>query len=355
MKIIAAHLLNDYTGSPKVLSQLVEGWMNKKLDVQLMINKNSEGFLTHTPGIKHYFDYKWSSNRIVTLFRFIRSQISLFLKTLQIAKKEDVVYINTILPAGAALAGKLKGSKVIYHIHETSVRPALLKKSLFKIADYTSSKALYVSEYLKSTESSQSHKSIVIHNSLNADFLEKAEKHRTLSNSLKNVLMVCSHKAYKGIYEYVEIARLNPDLNFTLVLSTDSVSIARDSRLSNAPINLQIFPLQKDLHPFYKQSDLVFNLSNPEQWVETFGLTILEGMAYGCPAIVPNIGGIMELVKEGYNGYWVNPADVVGISVLLKHLVNNPDTFIQLQQNALKQLNCFDEKIQIKETIKAMC
>jgi len=32
--------------------------------------------------------------------------------------------------------------------------------------------------------------------------------------------------------------------------------------------------------------------------VETFGLTILEGMTYKLPAIVPPVGGVIELVEE---------------------------------------------------------
>jgi glycosyltransferase involved in cell wall biosynthesis len=354
MKIIAAHLLNDYTGSPKVLSQLVNGWTTNNLDVQLFINRNSEGFLNHTSSKKHYFNYTWSANKLLTLLRFMGSQTSLFIKTLRLAKKEDVVYINTVLPAGVALAAKLKGSKVIYHIHETSVKPELLKRILFKVVDFTHTKAIYVSNYLRNTESEINTKSTVIYNSLNQDFLQKAMENRTLRTELKNILMVCSHKAYKGIYEFVELAKANSNLSFSLVLSTTKQGIAKDKKLATLPENLTIYPLQKNLHPFYKKADLIMNLSKPDQWIETFGLTILEGMAYGCPAIIPNTGGITELVENGYNGYSVNPSDIHQISVLLQHLRNNRHTFNKLQTNALDKLLSFSEDKQIQQTLELM-
>lgn len=36
---------------------------------------------------------------------------------------------------------------------------------------------------------------------------------------------------------------------------------------------------------------------------ESFGLAVLEGMASGCPAVVPDVGGLRELVTPGVEGY----------------------------------------------------
>ena len=48
--------------------------------------------------------------------------------------------------------------------------------------------------------------------------------------------------------------------------------------------------------------------------VETFGLTILEGMAYGLPALIPPVGGITELVEHGRSGYWTNSRNLSHVS-----------------------------------------
>ena len=52
-KIAFVHLLNDYSGSPKVLSQIVKKY--SKNDIELFTSKD-EGFLSNlTPNHKHFF------------------------------------------------------------------------------------------------------------------------------------------------------------------------------------------------------------------------------------------------------------------------------------------------------------
>jgi glycosyltransferase involved in cell wall biosynthesis len=36
---------------------------------------------------------------------------------------------------------------------------------------------------------------------------------------------------------------------------------------------------------------------------ESFGIAVLEAMSCGCPAVVPDVGGLKELVKPGVNGF----------------------------------------------------
>ena len=42
---------------------------------------------------------------------------------------------------------------------------------------------------------------------------------------------------------------------------------------------------------------------------EGFGLTVLEAMSSGLPVIATKVGGLPELVKDGVNGFLVNPRD----------------------------------------------
>lgn len=70
------------------------------------------------------------------------------------------------------------------------------------------------------------------------------------------------------------------------------------------------FILHKNTHPFYQEASIILNLSDVNLWVETFGLTILEGMAYQLPAIVPPVGGVIELVEENKNGFLIDSKDI---------------------------------------------
>ena len=108
--------------------------------------------------------------------------------------------------------------------------------------------------------------------------------------------MLCSFKEYKGVYDFVELAKLNPERQFELILNSSRKFIEGFILEHRLVKNLQIHPSQKNVHPFYEKARLVLNLSHPETWIESFGMTALEAMAYGTPCIVPEKGGISELV-----------------------------------------------------------
>lgn len=74
--------------------------------------------------------------------------------------------------------------------------------------------------------------------------------------------------------------------------------------------------------------------------VETFGMTILEAMAYGIPSVVPNIGGPTELIKDGYNGYCVDTTNIHLIAdAIIKTL--SEEEYARLCENAIKQYETF--------------
>lgn len=174
MKIIFIHLLNDFSGSPKVLSQIVKSYKNKNHDVELFTSKD-EGFLSNIVDKHHNFFYKRFENKFLTLFSYTLSQFHLFFKIL--FSKSNIVYINTLLPFGAALGAKISKKEVIYHIHETSIKPNILKKFLRYIVSITASKIIFVSNDLEQKEKFENKKSFVIHNALENSFLKIASKY----------------------------------------------------------------------------------------------------------------------------------------------------------------------------------
>jgi len=53
---------------------------------------------------------------------------------------------------------------------------------------------------------------------------------------------------------------------------------------------------------------------------EGFGLTVLEAMASGLPVLATDVGGLPELVRDGYNGFLVKPGDFVSLAEALLRL-----------------------------------
>lgn len=352
MKIYACHLLNDYSGSPKVLSQLVNGWAKKNIDVTIITCKNKTGFLSNIENVNYsYFWYKWSANPFIRLITFSLSQILLFYKLIFILKKNDTVYVNTILPFGAAIAGKIKRCKIIYHIHETSMKPKILKWFLFKIVNLTANDVIYVSNYLSKQEKIENKIIHILYNAMDNAFLEKAQSFKKDKIAYKNVLMVCSLKSYKGVDEFIKLATVNLDLNFKLVLNTSQEEIDTYFKTSALPPNVQFYPSQSNTHPFYEWADIVLNLSKPNEWIETFGLTILEAMAYQLPVIIPPIGGITELVEEGINGFKVDSRNLETLSIKLNEILKNNTLYNKMKNESLNKIKSFNEEEFISKSI----
>ena len=352
MKIYAFHLLNDYSGSPKVLMQLTKGWIANGHEVCIATSSGKDGFLSGIEGAKYqFFWYKWASNPILRFINLLLSQIILCSKLIFKVKQEDIIYINTVLPFGAALLGWLTGSRIIYHIHETSMSPPILKKTLFGIAKKTADDVIYVSRYLSKKEHFKSSRTYILYNAIEQDYLDIAKINRKHRKHHNKVLMVCSLKSYKGVYEFIALARDNEQFKFRLVLNSSKLDIENYFNMSKLPRNIEIFDTQTNLHPFFQWADVILNLSRPDGWVETFGLTIIEGMAYGLPAIVPPVGGITEIVKEGKNGFLVDSRDHEQLNQKLNLLLKNYNLYSLMNIMAKNKIERFSESAFIQHSL----
>lgn len=88
--------------------------------------------------------------------------------------------------------------------------------------------------------------------------------------------------------------------------SPEEMDIVREMR--DASVIAKHIVLQghrSDLGSLMSQSEV---LVQPSQGHESFGYTVVEAMACGCPVVVTNIGGLPEVVDDGGSGYVV-PSD----------------------------------------------
>lgn len=347
-QIIFVHLLNDYSGSPKVLSQVIHAVKLQGGDPILYTGKGSKGFLSGMVEKQYSYYYKRSENRFATLFSFSLSQIILFIKLLKYVNKDVIIYVNTMLPFGAALAGFLIRKPVYYHVHEISMTPLSLKRFLRAIIQLTAKKVFYVSEAVKNSEPFKDKESYVIYNALPRAFVDQATNH-TYQYRYKNrfhVLMIGSLKTYKGILEFLQIAQKLKEysfINFTLVLNADGNEVLEFETKASIPNNVKLVPRQQNVIPFYKRANLVMNLSRVNECVETFGLTIIEAMAFGIPVIVPPVGGPSEIVTDDIQGYLITSYEIDRIAQKIQELSMDEEKCNSISKNALKRAKEFSE------------
>ncbi len=340
-KVIFVHLLNDYSGSPLVLSNVVRGHLAANYSCEIITSKGTEGFLSKIDGVGYSnIQYRWHPNPYLRLILYLWSQLMIFVKLLRYRQQDITIYCNTLLPFGAALAGRVMGKRVVYHIHEHSLRPLLLKRWLRWVANSCASEVIFVSDFLAKEESLPRVPSRTVHNALADTFQAQAEHYRQSHPATFRkqfiALMLCSLKDYKGVREFVSIAKALPNLSFELVINAIQEDIDTYFKDEILPNNLTIFPRQNNVHPFFQRASLVLNLSHPEQWVETFGMTLLEGMCYGLPCIAPPVGGPVEIVQNNVNGYLIDVRELAALIQTIEKVANDPNLYRQLSRGAVE-------------------
>lgn len=350
-KIVFAHLYNDYSGSPKVLAQIIPIFVADKWSVTVLTSTENEGALSHFEATYKDNHYQYKGGKWQRWGRFLQAQARMFWQVLTLKNKPNLLYINTLLPFGAALAGCLRGSTVVYHIHETSVRPAWFKAALRAMVQLTATEVVFVSKFLSEAEAFPNKKTTIIYNSLKTSFWQAAQNHHLQDNKHTKkekqfkVLLLGSLKKYKGIDTFVALAQKMTNCLFTLVLNADLEEIKHYFKETKLPENLTLLPRQQEVARFYKTHDLLLNLSDPDLWVETFGLTLLEGMAYGLPCLAPNAGGPLELVQDGKNGFLLqNVNDLEEIKEKINLLNKDKALYQKMSQIALQQAANFSPK-----------
>jgi L-malate glycosyltransferase len=340
--IIAVHLLNDRSGSPLVLRQSLAALHQAGHRLELLTaTPGPAGHLSHLPGVRtHALPYRWSASAWRTLLRFGWVQLVVFWKVLRLARPGSVVYVNSLLPFGAALAGRCRGARVVYHVHEVSIRPALLRRLLCAVVNRTAHEALFVSEYVRETLGLRVRRQRVIYNALSPAFVRQAAQAAPATAPF-TVLMACSLKDYKGVPEFYALAAALPDMRFELVLNADAPTVQAYRLAHPAPANLALFSTTGNMHPFYQRAAVVLNLSRPTEWVETFGMTVLEALSYGRPVVVPPVGGVAEVNVVGQTGFAINGQDLPRLVQALELLRRHPGTYARLAAAARQRAATF--------------
>ena len=67
---------------------------------------------------------------------------------------------------------------------------------------------------------------------------------------------------------------------------------------------------------------------------ESFCLSILEAMCFGCPSVSTRVGGIPEVIDDNRTGLLVSPGDAGAIAAAVQSLIVNPDRRVAMGRAA---------------------
>lgn len=100
----------------------------------------------------------------------------------------------------------------------------------------------------------------------------------------------------------------------------------------------------EQLSVFYASADILVmpSITAKDGDKEGFGLVMLEAFASGLPIVASRSGGIVDLVKEGLNGYLVEEKDICGLADRINRLLKEEKIYNKMQIEAQKTALQYD-------------
>ncbi len=303
-RFIAVHLMNDFSGSPRVLADLCAIDTIQASSLTIVTN-SLDGFLRSNLGSMSFFWYPRVGQKGLKLLAFLAAQLQIFFIVLAQCVKsrclgERVVVINnTILSLSSMIAGRLMGALTVSYVHELSRNKFFTKNITQLVISHAADEVLVVSKMLLDHYNFRRCNITILPNGLRSDFKAVSCINDSKKLKYKNILFVGSLKKYKGIFQLIKIAECLPETSFQAILNCEPTELCRFKSDTAVPKNLTMLSRVDNLQDCYLKAFILLNLSVSPDCIESFGLTILEGMSAGCPCVVPPEGGHMEYFDPG--------------------------------------------------------
>lgn len=285
------------------------------------------------------------------------------------AEEIDVVHTNGIMNFLPAVAAKLSGAKVIWHLNDTLTpwiirKPFLLLVKLFSDRIALAAKAVGM---LYFGNSKMWYKSTILYAPVDVD-----KYHRSLVDSgaverLKvefgirpnyNVIGALGNVNFAKGYEYfIRAARQIQDHNsktkFLIVGAKLETKLNYWEELQNLVSELELkndivfTGFREDMTEILSMLD-VFVLSSVS---EACPVAVLEAMAMEVPVVATNVGGVSEQILNGQTGLIVEPRKPDKLADAVLDLLDKPRTELEKMVNIGRQRaeNLFALEITVKK------
>lgn len=164
---------------------------------------------------------------------------------------------------------------------------------------------------------------------------EKAVIRRVLgiSEHAKVICFVGRFSPQKGIAVLVEVMRVMlPATKDVVFLIVGDGPLRPQLEMCANEFGAQVILAgpQRDVHSFYIASDVLLLPS----CTEGLPMVLIEAFAYGLPAVASDVGGVSEVLRDGYSGFLCRSNDAKTMSQRLRQILEDDALRLQLGVNA---------------------
>jgi glycosyltransferase involved in cell wall biosynthesis len=242
-------------------------------------------------------------------------------------KKKQVKTINTITGLGYLFINHGIVAKIVRSFLIPVLRYALQDTTVIFLNE--TDKSYYLQHHIVQPEQ------VSIINGAGVDVEKfqpgRAEDHQ---NKTRNVIFPARLLKDKGIYEFIEAARItkqsHPEVVFALVGSIDE---GNPSSITNKELSswqkegiVEWWGWQHDMVKVYHQAFIVCLPS----YREGLATSLLEAAACGVPIIATDVPGCKEIVQNKETGYLVPPRNAQALASSIIYAVEHPDLLAEM-------------------------
>lgn len=338
---IFVHLLNDFSGSPRIINDKIAAYSRLGEDCYVITSGN-QGFIEIARYQHRVVPYAKHPNRLRWTMRLASWYCRCFLTLLGVARRGDIVHCSTMLTAPLLLAARLKGARTVSHVMETKLKPPLFKWILRRFVSAFAEHVVYLSNYVATAEPFPKRPRTVTYPGIDERIFDAGAAHLARrppmgrASGPLTVALICSLAWYKGCKTFLELAAQPRAraIRFLLVINGTPAEFAAQTGGKRLPPNLAVRFRVANVEELLPDIDVLISLTDRRGWVETFGLTLVEAMAFGRPVLAPNIGAPIEFVVPGRNGFLIEETDQRQILSVLETLRDNSDVYATLSDGA---------------------
>ena len=295
-----------------------------------------------------------------SVMRFVLDRTVFALKANEYLKQDDFDVVHVHLPFAANILVNINRrlrEKMVYtaHIGEEKKRFALNSSAPLVLKLFSPDlslmkrikKSVVLNEPLKEkliNKGVEEEKLEVIPNGIDVDGfnlskeeVEKVKSKYGIADDKVVVMFSGSITPRKGVIHLVKAVEMIDDGRiFLLIVGNPNVDreyakmVMDYVKKKNINAKFTGFVPYEDLKALYSACD-IFVLPSFE---EGFGLVLTEALASGKPLIGSNVGGIPMQIKEGWNGFLVEPGDYKQLAEKITYLLENEEERKRMGRNS---------------------